>query len=629
MRMTQSWRASFLALWLAGGCTGFWTASAAGATHCIAETTQPNGLYLNRYQELKPLRESTDRARGSGEPEYKTGKFALILVGLLVERSPGHPILPGSAPELSKPVQVRAQVFAIGKDGNRTALCSHQSSLRVNTVIMLRVESEEPVQHLAIHYSSVKPLPSDVVVKASVSSTVQTAIELFPLSCPEVVPSALQEIFELRHIDQATIGPGMSCRHRIVTKSPHSLLVSFRQSQVDNHPVDAKLSAGFKPANSYAGFAKLCGAEFKGQPSGAYLVGLDSSLPVLRDGVSQLWALDIAADCSAEYGLEIDVFEVVPKVGIAIVEDRAPIAPAYGAPAYLTDLRLSCFSDLKSHMFVDAFRRRKANVDGKTFLDIVVARRNGTLMPHERALVEKAAMYAISAWNRSCLICGPDGLSIARVNGELFASSLIIELLNAASDGLATQPGTTPRSLAGDVLVEDWSMRVTSNLRARVPAFLRMTPRDVSILCGSIWLTRLFGQGASCVRNQPIAENEGAVLRIVLTDGYTVCDSDPDTIACEQYGTQIEFNIRDFTYVVDSNLEVAFGRGKRSVSLDLVIAHEIGHWLGLGHVDSLDAIMSTTTTNARCISNADVDALMMLNAASALPRPAINALKYK
>ena len=186
-------------------------------------------------------------------------------------------------------------------------------------------------------------------------------------------------------------------------------------------------------------------------------------------------------------------------------------------------------------------------------------------------------------------------------------SSLLIEdLLD-----LSPERASFAAPFARDVVVDEWSTRVLSSLGQKVPAYLQATPRDLKNLCASGVLEKLIGAGAKCQADVPmIPDSPKSGLRILLTEGFTSCDSNPDTIACEQWGDQIEFNIKDYTYTVDSSGEVAFGRGLREVSLDAVMAHEIGHWLGLDHVEKTDALMSPTVDKARCIVDADVEALL-------------------
>ncbi len=598
----RGWHA-LLAAALAGALLAG-AAHGAGLPRCALGTAGPDGLSLNRFHELRQLRTAPNGA-ARGEIDYRVGKTAFFRLHIMRPRPPGSPpITAGMPPEPAGPeLRTELQVFAIGPGAKRTLLCNAEVDAARPAVSSIRIDSDAPGQNLLVRYAAIDTLPEGTTLLVRADSTLQEASELYRPRCPDLDPARLRAGFDLKPLEKAKIA-APSCRQRVTVRSSQAMLVSLRPGAPSG---GAKMLAGFKPPNSYAGYSALCEATLDSGTAKHFLVGVDPSLPARRDGETRLWALDLETDCRRPGGLEIEVREVAPRTAVVQREDSAPIAPAYGAPALLTDLRLSCFSDLQFLPFVEARRRAKGGATSeRPFLDLTVLRRSGgELTPAERAYVEKATLYALAAWNRACLYCGARTLSLARVNGRFYASSLLIEELNG------THPPGGP-SLGPVALPAD---RLAAALNSRVPAYLPMTSQDLGRLCAGPLLKTLLGDGASCVEGAPTVpvQEASAELRVLLTDGFTACDSDVDTIACEQYGKQIELNVRDYSFAVGSSPEIAFGRGKRVVPLDLVIAHEIGHWLGIGHLEASGALMAATTEAARCISNADVNALQERN----------------
>ena len=100
-------------------------------------------------------------------------------------------------------------------------------------------------------------------------------------------------------------------------------------------------------------------------------------------------------------------------------------------------------------------------------------------------------------------------------------------------------------------------------------------------------------------------------MNIKLLNGLTNClnngKRDPNIIACEK-NNSVELDTHDFAFVSHESEGTFFGKGNRSVDLLRVIAHEVGHWIGLGHLQP--GIMAANFQDADCINDAVVDRLV-------------------
>ena len=264
-----------------------------------------------------------------------------------------------------------------------------------------------------------------------------------------------------------------------------------------------------------------------------------------------------------------------------------------------------------------------------TYLDLSVRRAAGTLSSAENTLIENAAMDALATWGRACLLCGRDALSMVRVNKQIFASAGLLETL---SDFAGTPPAaglSRSEDYTADQIFSSWNGRLSAAMGSRINAYMRMSEGDMANLCRSPLLPRLLGERAHCANGALVGADTAAQLDIILNDGFTSCDNSVDTIACEKQSQLIEFNVRDYTFGLMSGNKTTIGSGRRFAALDLVFVHEIGHWLGLAHLNRADSIMSETLEQARCITNSDIELLLTKNMSNQPVHHSPSTFKYR
>ena len=74
---------------------------------------------------------------------------------------------------------------------------------------------------------------------------------------------------------------------------------------------------------------------------------------------------------------------------------------------------------------------------------------------------------------------------------------------------------------------------------------------------------------------------------------------------CEPDRELLELNGKDYSFSIEDD-EIVIGTGADRVNLFPVVLHEVGHWLGLGHVVTPESIMSEFLQESRCINDGDL-----------------------
>jgi hypothetical protein len=99
-----------------------------------------------------------------------------------------------------------------------------------------------------------------------------------------------------------------------------------------------------------------------------------------------------------------------------------------------------------------------------------------------------------------------------------------------------------------------------------------------------------------------------ANIRVTFKDGETACGDDSDIVGCRADHELTQYNIRDYRFTVRPG-ENSIGRGPVEVDLLQAVLHEMGHWIGVGHLESGESIMAPSMEQARCIDFETVKAL--------------------
>jgi hypothetical protein len=153
-------------------------------------------------------------------------------------------------------------------------------------------------------------------------------------------------------------------------------------------------------------------------------------------------------------------------------------------------------------------------------------------------------------------------------------------------------------------------------LISSVPSFSEVSDSDPTIekLCGTpaSGFPEEFARVAiayGCRKPAPGQPEPVVKLILNVTDGPTDCGRSTNIIGCEPDLELLELNGKDYSFEDPGN-DTRIGSGTGRVSLLQVMLHEVGHWIGLGHVTTDGSIMSAVIETSRCINDGDISELL-------------------
>lgn len=211
--------------------------------------------------------------------------------------------------------------------------------------------------------------------------------------------------------------------------------------------------------------------------------------------------------------------------------------------------------------------------------------------------VAEAILLGVQSWRQACTACTPYQFSVIDIDGTVYVAS---SMLRGPQDD---QRATFARGYPWDGRF--WPGKGADYFLDSSPYVpVHFSDRQRARFCAQAdERIALFSAARSPLCRPTVASSAGE-LRIHLRWRMTSleCGPGPTTVACWNGTDAIEFNLHDFSFYREIGHPL-LGTSPHTVDLARVFAHEIGHWLGLGHMTTPTSIMSARFGDARCIDD--------------------------
>lgn len=263
----------------------------------------------------------------------------------------------------------------------------------------------------------------------------------------------------------------------------------------------------------------------------------------------------------------------------------------------------------------DKVPRRNLGFAGRVRLDIGPLGGTENDDKSQLAAITTAILNAASLWVAACRECRSDHLAIVASGNELYIRSQLARwLASSEAHSAASQPKRAEEELVSQL--QNYVYLNTGAVAKRLEPYVRGTLFDDSIksFCAlapdqqvapvtmSIYI-------ALCQAEHLDRHARAKIAVAFRAYGSTYCGSDPEIIACRADSTLTEFNTHDYRFRLGRDTP-AVGLGAIEIDFLPVLLHEMGHWIGLGHLDHGKSIMAASAERARCIDEPTIKKLM-------------------
>jgi len=241
------------------------------------------------------------------------------------------------------------------------------------------------------------------------------------------------------------------------------------------------------------------------------------------------------------------------------------------------------------------------------YLDIQVRQSEFKVSESQLRDVERLSLDVASAWNRACINCQALNLSIISFNGKNFIHSAVGQWVRSK---LLTPLDAEYINMSLRVAKGNNRIGTTGLSFSYQPiGDIRMEFEDVCRIQELPSHSSLSILKRQVCNEESRKQNYTTNILIDFVEGKTACGNDPNIIACRADNELTEFNVRDFKFILSDASAPSIGNGKIEVDFAHVLLHEMGHWVGLGHIDSDDSAMAPSMEQSRCIDAVTVERL--------------------
>jgi hypothetical protein len=255
---------------------------------------------------------------------------------------------------------------------------------------------------------------------------------------------------------------------------------------------------------------------------------------------------------------------------------------------------------------------------GRIRLEVNAEQTTYPLTTGQRKALLDSVLSSVALWVRSCIACRVEHLVVVVVDGQVYTRASANSWLERFAKRTPAVPSSEEAKALEQVLqpvvMLEAGTRLQSPLMGKeLERYEPMPEERREFLCrleaspeGRRSLDAL--RRATC--DVSLAGNEGVKIRVRFRDGPTACGDDQNVIACRSDLELTEYNARDYRFTIDEAGSVTIGNGAIDVDLPHVVAHEMGHWIGLGHIDKGQSLMSSSLEDSRCIDMRTVESLL-------------------
>ena len=278
--------------------------------------------------------------------------------------------------------------------------------------------------------------------------------------------------------------------------------------------------------------------------------------------------------------------------------------------------------------------RSSAGFAGRIRLDVNTDDDKMLVSPLQHQALNTLILEGISLWVSGCRECRVDHLVAVNVGDALYVRQNLHEwyereFLSAVPNAnqLLDLENSLRDSLESKILLRAGPyIHEEAPRRKQFSPYILEKPGSIRLLCASkpdakqtplLWNIRQ----ALCSPEQ-LDKSSFASIRVRFRDGQTACGMSANIIACRADSELTEFNVRDFRFSFPDTMGQPIGDGPIEVSFLHVLMHEMGHWIGLQHINKGHSIMASSMDKSRCIDLVTMLSLARLDSANSVDEKA-------